>query len=354
MILRYDDIEPVITKLDPFEDVTNWFAGLRSKDLAAGILREAHGFGTTNEIGLSAKAISSHSIQATNLLDQALSGPKEVSFLPLYYALLNVVKICIIVSGQRNLLLLQKYHGVQYNPSGKFSHDLLTEEVELKSKGAIPLFYSSITNEAIPKMKLQMSSIYPYIRSISHEYNSAYRKQSKFIGVNLSIVGDDIAGYRLTASLIDSNRIGGALSRSSVKLLKDFEKVNSNPMTYQTRLVKGNRAEAKKKLYACMRRYLICADLESSKGYSAVTPVTNFRLLVPEELAILLAFFHLSNIVRYNPEYLEKLKDSKSWALLLCLRRQAALSFLELCWSFIRNTQVIICSASGPRAGIIA
>ena len=52
----------------------------------------------------------------------------------------------------------------------------------------------------------------------------------------------------------------------------------------------------------------------------------------------MLAFFHMSNVVRYNPEFLARLKDSRSWGLLLVLRNHAVLKFLKLFWENISQS----------------
>jgi len=72
------------------------------------------------------------------------------------------------------------------------------------------------------------------------------------------------------------------------------------------------------------------------------TPVSGSNLLLPEELPILLAFFHLSNVVRYAPERLLKLHDSKASAVLQSLIRQGAYRFIELFWSYLNKKTYIL------------
>jgi len=51
-----------------------------------------------------------------------------------------------------------------------------------------------------------------------------------------------------------------------------------------------------------------------------------------------LLFFWLSNVVRYSPEQLEELQDSRLWPILLTLRKHATLRFLILFWSYFHKT----------------
>ena len=59
------------------------------------------------------------------------------------------------------------------------------------------------------------------------------------------------------------------------------------------------------------------------------------RLVIPQELAVLLAFFHLSNVVRYDPERLARLYDSRAVPVLEALRRHGLLTYLTTLWSFL-------------------
>jgi len=67
------------------------------------------------------------------------------------------------------------------------------------------------------------------------------------------------------------------------------------------------------------------------------TPVSGSNLLLPEEFPIILAFFHLSNVVRYAPDRLERLFDSQAAGMLETLIRQGSYRFLELFWNFMKK-----------------
>lgn len=93
MILRYDSTKIVSTRLDPLDDISSWFTGLRSRGFVGDLLKEIHGFNNRDKINRVSKAISSHTENAVNLLSQGFSSSTDVSFLPIYYTLLNIAKL---------------------------------------------------------------------------------------------------------------------------------------------------------------------------------------------------------------------------------------------------------------------
>ena len=79
-------------------------------------------------------------------------------------------------------------------------------------------------------------------------------------------------------------------------------------------------AQAEQQIKNSIKRSLI-SDSISHVGFGqswlSHTPISGKKHVFNEEMCILLAYFHLSNVVRYNPEHLFKLKDSKYWVLLI-------------------------------------
>lgn len=53
----------------------------------------------------------------------------------------------------------------------------------------------------------------------------------------------------------------------------------------------------------------------------------------------MLAYFHLSNVERYNPEHLYKIMDSKYWVIILELRKYGFLRFEKHIWgNYFKNS----------------
>lgn len=362
MILRYDSTKIVSTRLDPLSDVSSWFAGLRSRGYVDDILKEIHGFNNRTEINRASKAISSHAEDAVNLLEQGFLSLPDVSFLPIYYALLNIAKIHIILKGKQSELEQQRWHGASYKL--KSSRDLMGEEITLHKNGAIPLYFQSITDQYLVGNKttllVKMNEIYPFIRSISHEFSEIYKPEPLYYPISINLDGDDKKGYRLKASITNKTHMG-TFNKRYIKVLNGFDLIPKVRKTkkgrvinatgynfYITRLIKDSKENAERQLVKkYLRRYLLSLIVQGN-SVSTITPISSNRLILPEELPILLAFHHMSNVVRYNPEMLEQLKDSKAWTILLTLSRHGALSFLELSWSAIQQKHIkILPSLSG-------
>ena len=355
IILRYDTKKIVSTRLDPLNDVCTWFAGLRSKGYVADILRENHGFHNKSEINKASQSISCHAEYAVNLLNQGFLGLPEVSFLPIYYAFLNVAKIYIIMKGKQTELEKQRWHGASYY--GKNSGELMNEQIILHSKGAIPLYYHSITNNTLvvanKKTTVKMKEIYPFILSISHEFSEIYKPKALYYPINIELIEDNKKGFKLKASINTQNN---NINKRNIKVLKRFvsvPKVRINRTTqgrvfdltgyntYVTSWIKDTKENSMSELIQYVNRYLLTM-VETDGTTITITPISNKKTIFPQEFAIILAFFHMSNIVRYNPEMLEQLKDSKAWTILLTLLRHGSLSFLELSWSAIHQKYIKI------------
>jgi predicted heme/steroid binding protein len=279
-----------------------------------------------------ATAIAAHAEAAIQLLDQARDGAPEVAFLPTYYALLNLAKIYIIVAGRLADLQQQRWHGATHSGALKASQDLMTDTVTLKGKGAIPLLYTVLTGLKVPhgNLTLKMSEVYRHIWNVGYEYQRLYGPLQAFEQVHIDFENDPAGGQRLFAYLPVTDR--PLALKKDLRLLANFKSDPARPNTFVTTTVGGDESKARLILLSRVRRSLLVTDGDQWDGVYTWTPVSNRHFLWPEEVPILLAFFHMSNVVRYNPEFLARLKDSRSWGLLLILRNHAALTFLHRFW----------------------
>jgi hypothetical protein len=60
-----------------------------------------------------------------------------------------------------------------------------------------------------------------------------------------------------------------------------------------------------------------------------------------EELPIVLAFFHLSSVVRYKPEFLARLRDSRYWPVLMSMQTHCMNKLLLLFWSYVHRRTIL-------------
>ncbi len=344
-ILRYDKVSEVTTPLDPIEDLLSWISGLSSLGYTSDILRNVHRISDTREIKNCAQLIAVHSTNSIGLIEQAYSGPAIISFLPLYYAILNLSKIYITLSGRRQDLERNRWHGATYNPE-KSSRDLLTEQITLKRGGVLPLFYEVLTRSTWGRndIKIKLHDIYPRMLGISHEYQHAYGNPSSFQPIDLAVQGDLATGYYLEARLASTYH-PNAGSRRHLKILTGFKpKPHEQGIFISERILATTTDEAHDILLQNVKRFLLYEPVTNIFGniIGCRTVLSSKNLLFPEEVPIWMALFHLSNIVRYKPEFLYKVKDTQAWPMLLALRKHTVLRFLLLFWSFAHQTVFVL------------
>lgn len=331
-ILRYDKSAFVHTNLNPLEDLSFWIKGLGSIGYVSDILKIAHNIKNRNDIKCRAKTISRHADLAVQFISQGFNGPIETSFLPLYYCLLNLSKIYILCSSKNIELEKNRWHGAicKFDKNNKF----LKDKIIITKRGTIPLFYEVLTHEKlINKSIIEIKDIYPYIHNISHEYKFIYKKTSKLQSCKFSIIGNQQSNYKINCNLL-GDIIPGALNKIYNQILKDFKKINDTK--YQSKFTFSNKKEAEKQLNNSLKRFLLYTE-KSQHDTSTKVPISSKSILLPEELPILLAFFHLSNIVRYNPDYLYQIKDSKDWSMIQPLSRHGVCRFMILFWSYFHQ-----------------
>jgi hypothetical protein len=93
---------------------------------------------------------------ASKYLEQGVTGPPDISFLPLYYAILNLLKVYVLIGPYHANLPANRWHGATYNGLEKDSHSVATEVITIKKGGVIPLFYRSITGKVVTTNELQL------------------------------------------------------------------------------------------------------------------------------------------------------------------------------------------------------
>ncbi|WP_418500906.1 YaaC family protein [Flagellimonas sp.] len=337
-MLRYDDTESISTELNPIEDVLNLIAVLKSKGFTSDLLKEVHGFSDGIEIRKTAKLISLHVDNAIGLANQGLEGPAQTSFLPLYYSTLNLAKVYLLFLGKRMELKSNRWHGAKYTES-EMSKNFLNEKIKISNQGTLPLLYHSITNKSIGQsgLYITLDEIYKNITSIGAEYKTITKKESGLLVHSTEFIQDDKNGHYLKVNILNSfykNHI------PSPRLLKAYPGLNivtssQGDSWYETKKYFGNYEAFKTNLQQKTKRYLnsqFCISDSFGPRWISFTPINGRFHVLNEDLCIMLAYFHLSNVVRYNPEHLYRIMDSKYWAILLALRKHGFLRFEKLMW----------------------
>jgi hypothetical protein len=331
-INRYEEVQSVKTNLDPLADLVTWLEYYCATDYVVSLLTTRHGVATA-AAKTRAHLIRPHARLATEYIAQALSGPSDVAFLPIYYAILNLLKIYILFGPHYAQLPANRWHGAKYDGYDKASRTLLTEKITVKKGGAIPLFYQTITSQPVRKdTAFCLSEIYPYLLDVSLEYRMASGHPAKIVGLGFdkTKVGNQ---ERLQVRLLPDPGAAFPTPRE-LKALVGFQKSPTDPKILISKPLVGAASNVRDHL----RPYLLYQHMHGPLACR----VSTSRFVFPEEFPIVLAFFHLSSVVRYKPEFLARLKDSKFWAVLSTARRHCLLKFLLAFWSFTHKKTLII------------
>jgi hypothetical protein len=337
-MLRYDHINGISSDLDPIEDILNLITTLRSKGYTSDLLRQKHGFTNAAEINRTTKLIALHIDNAIGLSQQAFEGPAETSFLPLYYSTLNLCKVNLLILGKRVDLERNRWHGASYIESD-MSKTFLNERIDIKNKGAIPLYYANMVGKTIPNngIKVTLNDVYSQITSVSAEYATVTNTKERMLAHSASIIQDDVNGHYLRIQVSDTFYRTNPPKPRTLKAYKGLRIVVNNDGAFQffeSKKIKGLFTDIENQIKSTINRNLLSDQQQKGMANYWITycPINGKRHVFNEELCITLAFFHLSNVVRYNPEHLYRLKDSRYWALMLALEKHGFFRFIKLMW----------------------
>lgn len=176
---RYPRRRFIYTNLDPFDDVLDWIKGLRSLPLLTEVIQSRP---AVRDLAKPERAerlgdITSHIRAAVEYLEAALITREPISFLPMYYGLLNLAKSMVLLGAHAPDLRSQLHHGL-VRPPFRESPGLLKDRIEIKKKGAVPLLYRTLTSELMPKTNVTLDDVYRHIDGIGYEYGALAGRQS--------------------------------------------------------------------------------------------------------------------------------------------------------------------------------
>lgn len=336
---RYPVALKVTTSLNPLEDVMCWIAGLKSRRYLKEIAQEKHPVSGLVSLDDRIDEAAACIEIACEYLEQAFRGPQTVSFLSLYYAFLNLAKVYVILGPFVIELKRQRRHGVTYDPSLKESRSLETEYIRVRPEGVVPLFYRTLTGSTKIKPRFRVSDIYPFILDISAEYRVAMGQLTKLVPFRLQLGKYRDGKQRLQAEQLRVEEPTAVMSYpDTLRCLKAFKGMRKDPgnpgIIISPEIPEGAEQRARDFIRPSLLYGMAVGEQRVTLQF---VPVCGSSTLLPEELPILLAFFHMSSIVRYNPQFYRRLVDSKYWPLVLTLRRHGTYKFLLLFWSFINQ-----------------
>jgi len=262
-----------------------------------------------------------------------------------------LAKVAIVFDGGLASLAAQRTHGASWSGITRRSQDLLTDHVTLHEKGSLALFYTTITGDAWPsspqktkaggwisskKQKVELKLVYPSIYSIGYEFCEAYGRECDLdrVAVRLARVGN-AEKWRVLTSFSGSNVAGS--HHFTVGMTK-----SANASLYQSKPVSAKTPEEARQKMESKFRWHLLHHVVGPGGVETYTSRKRGNIQMPQEFAILLAFFHLGNVVRYDPERLGRLVDSRACSMIDAARRHAVLDYVLAIWSFVKRRTVLI------------
>lgn len=335
-ILRYPEVTQVQTARDPFNDLVGLLNFLSSADYVAELLVSKHSVA----LGASearARRIVPHIKTGLALLDQTFSSPLDVAFLSAYYAVLNLIKVCILFGRYHSELSTNRWHGASYEVGKKDSQHLLTERIRLHQQGAIALFYKTLTGKEVRTAReVKLDDVYSLLNDVQLEYHTATGKENNIamLSFELEAVGGD--NVRPKAQLVARSRL-----EPTILSMKVFDKFHADPDgSFKGTTVQRLGRQPEELVRSQLRTVLLYHPTYSFGSNFAVTPASQSTLLMPEELPVVLALFHLSSIVRYKPEFFARVRDSRHWPIVVAARQHSLYKFLLLFWCFMQQQTV--------------
>jgi len=314
-------------------DVLDWLGFLSATEYLVDVLVKVHGL-KEEDAKRRAVQIVPHVRLAAGYIEQSLEGPRDLAFLPAYYAILNLSKVYVLLGHRHSELQKHRTHGVTYDVERKDSRTVLTEVITLRPKGVFPLFYETLTGRpASPQsIDLQVKDFLPCIAGIGHEYGLATGKQMQLFTLQFGM--EAAQGNTLsTATVLDLTTGLPTLpaKKFTVPCLKGFVRRPGSPNVFVGSVITNQN------LFVQEIRSQLETHLIFRRQQNTWTLIGPHKIEFPEEVPIWLLFFYMSSIVRYKPEFFSRLKDSKYWPPLSAARLHAFLDFLLSFWSFVHR-----------------
>jgi hypothetical protein len=340
-ILRYEKTINVTSNQDVFGDVVDWLGFLKASEYLIELLIKTHGL-TNQQAKQRAKLIIPHIQLAEAFIQQSLDGPAKVAFLPGYYAILNLMKVYVLIGPYHVDLEKNRWHGITYDTNGKDSHSLMTEEITIANKGVFQLFYRTLTGIKLAKgnHKIGLDDFLGMILPVGAEYEIATGHPTEaLLPVRISHAPGAAANTFIPHVQVISNK---PVQKGQIKLLTRFRPVAGQANSFHGSPFKALPGMTPVQIETEIRKQLRTHLLYRYDTGQALTVVSSKRMQFPEELPIALLFFYMSSVVRYRPVLFDKLQDSKYWALLAASRKHAMLAFIFDFWSFAHKSNTFI------------
>ncbi len=316
------------------------------------------------------KHFQSYVRQAKNYYYSAKNlHPRSASLL-YYYCFLNLAKAALVIKeptiGGRKI-----GHGLSCMP--KDFSKLKTQTVKVLNDGVFPKFYQWYFGQSIKPQSLNVQKLLTYCTDISYQNRIAGIGDCKLLqAFFVSEVGvrenqkigwpllgiatfDSCTSYSKSFAFLHENFEEVNISFLSGKEYFDIDKHELNAFTFFQSKQTFNWAsdnippimEGRSLVMKTFGTLLQTNYYKSNFDYYISLPyLPNKQIPMDETISIYLIMYYLSNLVRYNPRYLEELLNKKEAWLIDSFIRSCPLIYLRSIISRINNIDYIISNRS--------
>lgn len=313
------------TDLDPMDDAVDWLAGFESVSRVRGVLRETRNLARDEALRRARRATYFAGI-AVDFIDSARTARRHVAFLPVYYAYLNLCKLMIACSDSSDLVEGGITHGVSYDVSQKNSQSLFTEQLKIYGRGVFPVLYKTLSGKNVPIQKskkyrlIRLLAAYSRLPGVVAEFAMAQGSDESQLCViswkHVRPAGNGTFVFAADVRTYDGRVFPDEQDFPALPKWKKATGQNEWESPAQ-RISSGADFDIEAVID---RRFLYLREAGISE-HSTLAALPDGRMAFPEEVSIFLALYHLSSIVRYKPRFLETIRDSEAWPLVLAARR---------------------------------
>ena len=303
--------------------------------------------------------------QAKNYYYGAQALHYRSSSLLYYYCLLNLTKAYLILHRPSKLVDTEIGHGLKFDV--KDNRAFSKQQIKLRGDGVFSVFYELETGTNLQKdTPLNISNLFSYCFEISGQYELGGFGISKVIpcfsgyAINnedkkcWAVIGirrfEQIEPYKYELKCLKRTFEEIHLPRNNSRELfqihawehqyyKFFQ--NKKPKPW----IEGKYLPLKKineEIMSAFENSFCVNYYPSNYDFVISLPLSpRNKIQMNEELAIFCIYYYLGNLVRYKPEYLEKLLNTKSAWLIESFVRTCSLTFLQIIASKILDQELI-------------
>jgi hypothetical protein len=307
--------------------------------------------------------------QAKNYYSSAQNLPNKSSPVLYYYSFYNLVCAYLVTKGIK-ITSKKCNHGLSYKYE-QLGSKFTQEKIQIRNNPDInnifPMFYEKMFNKRISISSIKITNLISYCTDIAYQFSNSGFGHIKIYPSNLVILDKKERKKAWVLFAVPSSLNVSNYSKSFKNLIKLFREVTIDQHQAKTlfdfnpnnmKFFKYYQSEWEYNLMGndSLPYWQIVSRLNQDFGnvYQSnyFEDSTNLYFLAPlqknnqqpfnETLAIYSTMYYLSSIIRYKPEYLEKIYSNKEMWLINAFIQSCPSTFLRAMTSLITNKDYVL------------